>query len=125
MTGEHKKLQHTFSYRGSRVVVIDDKSKLLITHVGEVVFCLEDNNKELTLESVYHIPGMKKILLLVSQLASTGHYVLFGPDDVKIFKEFETPSKPILKGRRSDSFYVMSLETSYVEKIKRNQNLSL
>ena len=91
MTGEHEKLQGSVRNGGSKVVVIADNSKLPIAHVGEVVFCLEDNNKHLTLENVYHVLGMKKNLLSVSQLASTGHYMLFGPDNVKIFKEFETP----------------------------------
>lgn len=112
MTGEHEKLQESRNYEGSKVVVIADNSKLSIAHIGNVVFCPEDNNRELKLEGVYHVPGMKKNLLSVSQLASAGHYVLFGPDDVKIYKEFVTPSKPILKGRRSDSIYVMSAETA-------------
>lgn len=119
MTGEHEKLQDSINYGGSRGVVIADNSKLSIAHVGNVVFRPEDNNKELRLESVYHVLGMKKNLLSVSQLASSGHYVLFGPNDVKIFKEFETRSKPILKGRRADSIFVMSAETAYVEKTKK------
>lgn len=66
MKREHEKLQNSVNYGGSRVVVITDNSKLPIAYVGEVVFCLEDNNNKLTLKSVYHVPGMKKNLLSVS-----------------------------------------------------------
>ncbi|KAI3513963.1 hypothetical protein L1887_12232 [Cichorium endivia] len=125
MTGEHKKLKDPVSYGGSRVVVIADNSRLKIANVGDVVFRPENNSEELKLEHVYHVPGMKKNLLSVSQLASAGHYVLFGPEDVKVFTEFESPSQPILKGCRADSIYVMSAETAYVEKTKRNQNVDL
>lgn len=101
MTGEETKLQDPIKYEGSRVVVIADNSKLPIAHIGDVVFSPEDSKKDLILQDVYHVPGMKKNLLSVSQIASLGHYVLFGPNDVKIYKQVETSSTPLLQGRRS------------------------
>lgn len=121
MTGEKKRLQDPVKYEGSRVVVIADNSKLPIAHIGDVVFSPEDIKKELMLPGVYHVPGMKKNLLFVTQLASAGHYVVFGPNDVKVYDKFETKSIPVLNGHRSESIYVMSAETAYVEKTKKNQ----
>lgn len=98
MTGEKKRLQDPVKYEGSRVVVIADNSKLPIVHIGDVVFSLKESNHELALPGVYHIPGMRNNLLSVSQLASAGHHGVFGPNDVKIYEKFETPSVPVLKG---------------------------
>nr|KAJ0210601.1 hypothetical protein LSAT_V11C400160610 [Lactuca sativa] len=125
MTRDKNIIQNPVKYGGSRVVVIVDNSKLKIAHVGDVQFHPEESKEEMMLQSVYHVPGMKKNLLSVSQLTSAGHYVLFGPNDVKVYKEFETPSYPIAKGRRSESIYVMSAETAYVDKTKKNQNVDL
>lgn len=125
MTGEKEIIQNPVKYGGSRVVVIADNSKLQIAHIGDVRFYQEVNKKEMVLQSVYHVPGMKKNLLSVSQLTIAGHYVLFGPDDVKVYKKFETSSHPIAQGFRSDSIYVMSVETTFVDKTKKNQNVDL
>lgn len=51
--------------------------------------------------------------------------MLFGLNDVKMYKEFETPSHPIAKGRKSESIYVISDETMYVDKTNRNKNMDL
>ncbi|KAE8689992.1 tir-nbs resistance protein [Hibiscus syriacus] len=64
-----------------------DNSRLPITHIGKTIvldiILTRCNSK------MYHVPGMKKNLLSVAQLTSSGHYVLFGPQDVKD-KENET-----------------------------------
>lgn len=124
MTGEKEIIQELVNYEGSRVVVTVDNSKLLITHVRSVILCPEDNRKELKLKNVYHAPGMKKNLLSVSQLTSTGHYVLFGPDDVKVFTQFQTHSKPVAQGRRLESIYVMSAETALTKQRRTRMLIS-
>ncbi|GJT72788.1 hypothetical protein Tco_1032074 [Tanacetum coccineum] len=37
----------------------------------------------------FHVPGMKKNFMLVAQLTSSGQYVLFGLQDVKIYRNFK------------------------------------
>ena len=59
---------------------------------------------------------MKKNLLSIAQLTSFGHYVLFGPQDVKIYVNLKISEKPLIEGQKSKSIYVMSVETTYVDK---------
>ncbi|KAJ0434593.1 putative RNA-directed DNA polymerase [Helianthus annuus] len=74
---------------------------------------------------VFHVPGMKKNLFSVPQVTSTGKYVVFGPDDVRIYEKFETPSVPVLQGKQNDTVYVLSAESAYVDKTKQNQTADL
>ncbi|KAJ0778941.1 putative RNA-directed DNA polymerase [Helianthus annuus] len=77
------------------------------------------------MQEVFHVPGVKKNLFSVSQITSTGKYVLFGPNDVLIFDKFETSSIPILQGKRTDTVYVLLAESAYVDKTKANQTAEL
>nr|GEW88169.1 hypothetical protein [Tanacetum cinerariifolium] len=54
-----------------------------------------------------------------------GKYVLFGPEEVYVFKEFQTLSVLILKGHKNESVYVLSAEHAFVEKTKDTQNADL
>ncbi|KAH0722644.1 hypothetical protein KY290_005298 [Solanum tuberosum] len=75
MTGDKKKLQNLSNYKGSHEVVTADDTKLSITHIS-----------------------MKKNLLSVDQLTSSGHYVLFGPQDVRIYHDLEVKEESVMKG---------------------------
>jgi len=55
----------------------------------------------------------------VAQLTSSGHYVLFGPQDVKVYRDLK------IKGQKLESVYVMSSETAYVDKTRRNEMTDL
>lgn len=68
---------------------------------------------------------MKKNLLYASQLTTTCNYMLFGPNDVKVFKNFYTSSKCVAQGHRLESIYVIFVEIAYVNKMKKNQNVDL
>ncbi|KAG6480986.1 hypothetical protein ZIOFF_057577 [Zingiber officinale] len=83
MTGDKEKLQNLSQYKGARMVVTADNSRLPIAHVGKTVITPRYNSNQVPLQDVYHVPGMKKNLLSVAQLTSSGHYVLFGPENVK------------------------------------------
>lgn len=72
-----------------------------------------------------HVPGMKKNLLSVSQLTKSGNYVVFGPDDVKVYRHLEPCDPPILEGRKLESVYVMSAQTAYVDKTRKNETPDL
>ncbi|KAA8549679.1 hypothetical protein F0562_001303 [Nyssa sinensis] len=75
MTGDKEKLHDFSEYKGRRVVVTVNNSKLPIAHIG-----------------------MKKNLLSVAQLTSSGHFVLFGPQDVKFYRDLEIIEEPVMKG---------------------------
>ena len=44
-------------------------------------------NNEVQLSDVYHVPGLKKNLIYVLQITSSGKYLLFGPNSVKILND--------------------------------------
>ncbi|GMI95080.1 hypothetical protein HRI_003177300 [Hibiscus trionum] len=114
MIGDKEKLQNLSEYKGSRVVVTTNNSKLTIAHVGNIVVSPQNNDIEMPLQNVYHVLGMKKKIFLVEQLTSSGHVVLFGPQDVKVYHNLDNKEELVMKGRRLESIYVMSVETAYV-----------
>ncbi|KAM2723556.1 hypothetical protein EV1_026500 [Malus domestica] len=125
MTGDKQKLQNLSEYKGSRVVVTADNSRLPIAHIGKTIVTPRYNSNQVPLQDVYHVPGMKKNLLSVAQLTSSGHYVLFGPRDVKVYRDLKISEKPTMEGRRLESVYVMSAESAYVDKTRKNETVDL
>ncbi|KAH7864697.1 hypothetical protein Vadar_032733 [Vaccinium darrowii] len=125
MTGDKKKLSNLFAYKGDRVVVTANNSRLPITHIGKTVINPRFSPSEVKLQDVYHVPGMKKNLLSVSQLTSSGNYVVFGPKDVKVYQSLKPVGTPIMEGRRLESIYVMSAESAYVDKTRKNETADL
>ena len=91
MTSDKEKLHDMTEYKGCRVVITANKSRLRIAHIGSTDLAPRYNHQKVALQDVYYafqdvyyIPSMKKNLLSVSQLTSSGHYTLFGPQDVKV-----------------------------------------
>lgn len=125
MTDDKEKLQNLFEYKENRIVVTANNSKLPIASIGCTVVPSQYSDGIVQLQSVYHVPGMKKNLLSVSQLTSTGHFVLFSPHDVKVCRNLEIMEKPVMKGRRVESVYVTSAENAYVDKTRRNETADL
>ncbi|KAK1413456.1 hypothetical protein QVD17_35229 [Tagetes erecta] len=125
MTGEKEKLGNLKRYDGNHVVVIADGSRHQIANTGDVRFPTGKDQKEFIMKDVFHVPGMKKNLFSVPQVTATGRYVLFGPEDVRVFEKFETTSVPVLTGKRNDTVYVLSAESAYVNKAKTNQTAEL
>ncbi|KAE8705491.1 PLAC8 family protein [Hibiscus syriacus] len=111
MKGDKQKLQNISEYKGSRVVVIVDNSRLLITHIGKMIVTPRYNSNQVQLQDVYQVPGMKKNLIFVAQLTSSDHYVLFGPQDVKVYHDLKISETPTIEGRRLESIYVMLAES--------------
>lgn len=68
---------------------------------------------------------MKKFFFSVSQLTSSGNFVLFGPKDVKVYQGLEISAELILTGKILESIYVMSTETAFVDKTGRNETVDL
>ena len=77
------------------------------------------------LQDVYHVPGMKKNLLSVAQLTSSGHYVLFFSQDVKVYRDLKISETPTMEGRRLELVYVMSAESAYVDRTRKNETADL
>ncbi|KAG5598611.1 hypothetical protein H5410_029981 [Solanum commersonii] len=125
MTGDKEKLQNLTKYKGSREVVTADDTKLPIAHIGKAVVSPNSSVDLMLLQNVYHVPGMKKNLLSVAQLTSTGHFILFGPQDVRIYHDLEIKKEPVMKGQRLNSVYVMSAETAYIDRTRKNETADL
>ncbi|KAE8699425.1 hypothetical protein F3Y22_tig00110578pilonHSYRG00054 [Hibiscus syriacus] len=119
------KLQNLSEYNGGRVVVTADNSRLPITHIGKTIVTPRYNTNQVQLQDVYHVPGMKKKLLSVAQLTSSGHYVLLGPQDVKVYRDVKISETPTMEGRRLESIYVMSAESAYVDMTRKNETSDL
>jgi len=125
MTGDRQKLQNCSEYKGNRVVVTADNSRLPIAHIGKAIVTPRYSPNQVPLQDVYHVPGMKKNLLSVAQLTSSGHYVWFGPQNVKVFRDLKIFEKPTMEGRRLESVYVMSAESAYIDETRRNETADL
>jgi len=125
MTGDKKKLQNLFEYKGSREVVTADDTKLPMAHISKTIVSRNSCADLMLLQNVYHVPGMKKNLLSVDQLTSSGHYVLFGPQDIRIYHNLEVKEESVMKGQRLNSMYVMSAETAYIDKTRKNETADL
>ena len=92
------------------------------THIGETIIThRSSNDKQVPLKKVYHVPRVKKNLLLVTQLADEGYWLLFGPKDVKVYKEVIVIGTPTMEAKRMDSVYVMSAESYYMDKTRKNE----
>ena len=107
------------------MVLTTDNSRFPITHVGKKVILPHCGDNQVHLQNVYYVPGMKKNLLSVSQITKSGRYVVFGPEDVKIYDKLKIIREPMLKGRHLESIYVMSAESAYVEKTRKNETVDL
>jgi hypothetical protein len=125
MTGDKHKLQNLSEYKGGRVVVTADNSRLPIAHIGKTIVTPRYNSNQVPLQDVYHVPGMKKNLLSVAQLTLSGHYVLFGSQDVKVYRDLKISETPVMEGQRLESVYVMSAESAYVDKTRKNETMDL
>lgn len=107
------------------MVVIADNLKLPIAHIGSTIVSPHSSDDEIPLQNVYYVPGMKKNLLSGAQLTSSGLFVLFGPRDVKVYRDLEIIEEPVMKGQRIESVYVLSTLTADVDKTRRNETADL
>lgn len=125
MTKDKSKFSSLGKYKGSKVVVMANNVHLPITHVGEATCIPRFSEKEAQLQLVFHVPGMKKNLLSVSQLTSSCNFVVFGPDDVRVYQSIKMSKKPIMTGCKLDFVYVMSTESTYIKKARRSETADL
>ncbi|KAL3510569.1 hypothetical protein ACH5RR_029970 [Cinchona calisaya] len=125
MTGDKEKLHSTTKYKGGRVVVTADNTKLPIKHIGDTVIMPCVNSHPVQLQHVMHVYSMKKNLLFVSQLTAPRNYVLFSPHNVKVYWDIKIVGMPIMEGERVESIHVLSAESAYIEKTRKNDTINL
>lgn len=93
---------------------------------GVVIIGGKEEDDSITLNSVFHVPGVKKNLLSVANIVDSGNYVLFGPVDVKFLRNIKELKADVLHtGKRIDDLFVLSASSSYVNKMSTNENISL
>ncbi|KAF2320630.1 hypothetical protein GH714_029268 [Hevea brasiliensis] len=69
-------------HKEERVIVIANNLAYLVAK-GVVKISMDDKSM-VKLNDVFHVPGLKRNLVSVSQITNSGKYVLFGPKDVKV-----------------------------------------
>lgn len=68
---------------------------------------------------------MQKLLFFVSKLTNFCNYVLFEPNDVKIYQHLQVTSTPIIQWRILESIYVILAQRIYLEKKSSNETYAL
>ena len=112
-------------YKGDRVVVTTNDSKMLITHISSSLIAPWFSTHYVQLQNVLQLPGMKKNLLSVSQVTSLGNYIVFGPNEVKVYRILKITSSLLIEGRQLESVYVMLAQVAYIDKTRNNEMTDL
>jgi len=77
----------------------------------------------ITLNSVFHVPGMKKNIFSIVNVVEDVTFVLFGRHDVKFLRNFKVlKSDAFHTGKRVNDLFVFSASGSYIEKKKSNSD---
>ncbi|KAJ0040751.1 hypothetical protein Pint_27243 [Pistacia integerrima] len=119
VTGNDTLFSEMRQHHGERVIVTVDNSTYPIAKEGVVTIDVADDTRtsSVKLNDVYHVPGLKKNLVSVSQITDSGKYVLFGPNDVKVLDNVKDISADvILTGEKRASLFVLSAGEAYVKK---------
>ncbi|ERN13204.1 hypothetical protein AMTR_s00040p00220470 [Amborella trichopoda] len=98
MTGDNGKFLNLTEYKGGKIMVTANNTKLPITHVRKAICMPQLSIREAQLQDVYHVPGMKKNLLSVSQLIEISDFFVFGPDEIKAYRSKKFPDLLIMEG---------------------------
>ncbi|GKU96119.1 hypothetical protein SLEP1_g9388 [Rubroshorea leprosula] len=125
VTGDASKFSSLHLHKGKDAVITADNTVHSVEKEGTVILggCKENS---ITLTNVYHVPGMTKNLFSVTNAVDSGNYVLFGPNDVKFLRNIEELKADVVHvGKRTDDVYVLSISTSFVEKLSGHDNASI
>jgi hypothetical protein len=80
------------------VVVRINSLRLQISHISETIITPHYKSSQVHLQYVYHVLGIKKKLLSIAQLTSIGYYILFGPSDVKVYRNLKILERTNYRG---------------------------
>jgi len=125
LTGDQSKFSSLQEYNGNEAIVTADNTVHQVENEGTIVI---NGNQEdsITLNSVFHVPGMKKNLFSVANVVDAGNFVLFGPRDVKFLRNIkELKADVVHTGKRVKNLFVLSAFDSYIEKMSNNDNSHL
>lgn len=106
------------------MVMMANNSRLPIAYIGKTNVVPRYGSKQVPLENVYHVLGTKKTLLLVAQLTFSSYYVFLEPCDFKVYHDLIS-STPTMEGWSLESVYVMAPESSYIDKMWKNEIANL
>jgi len=125
LTGDQSKFSSLKEYNGNEAIVTADNTVHQVENEGIIVI----NGKQedsITLNNVFHVPGMKKNLFSVANVVDAGNFVLFGPRDVKLLWNIkELKADVVHTGKRVKNLFVLSASDSYIEKMSNNDNSHL
>jgi len=125
LTGDQSKFSSLKEYNRNEVIVTADNTIHQVENEGTIVI----NGKQedfITLNSVFHVPSMKKNLFSVANAVDDGNFVLFGPRDVKFLRNVkELKADVVHTGTRVKNLFVLSASDSYIEKMNNNDNSHL
>ncbi|KAG6468161.1 hypothetical protein ZIOFF_072732 [Zingiber officinale] len=125
LTGDESTFSCSQLHDSGKGIITADNTIYKIQKEGTVVI---DNNhgESITLNSVYHVPGIQKNLFSVANAVDAGNFVLFGPRDVKFLRNVkEIKADVVHTGTRVNDLFVLSASNSYIEKMSSNDNSSL
>lgn len=93
-------------YKGSQMFVIVENTRLPIKCIRDTVNIARRNPNRVELHNiVIDVEGKKKNLLSVSQLTAANNYLIFGPNDIKVYRDVKKIGTPILEGEKQDFVY--------------------
>ena len=125
LTGDESKFSDFHKYNGRDVIVTADNTVHHVEKEGTVVINEKQENS-ITLNSVFHVPGMRKKLFSVANALDAGSYLLFGPHDVKFLQNIKELKVDVIHtGKRVNDLYVLSASNSYIEKMSGNDTAYL
>ncbi|KAF2287872.1 hypothetical protein GH714_003053 [Hevea brasiliensis] len=118
-------LSEVRQHKGERVIVTTDNSAYPVAKEGVVKIGMDDKSM-VKLNDIFHVPGLKRNLVSVSQITNSGKYILFGPKDVKVLNNVKTISADVVtSGERKGSLFVMSAGEAYVKKTSQTENAAI
>ncbi|KAG6385352.1 hypothetical protein SASPL_154185 [Salvia splendens] len=115
-------------HHGERLVVTADNSTHPVAKEGDVTIDVVGNPtaKSVKLHDVYHVPGLKRNLVSVTQITDSGKFVLFGPNDVRVLDNVKNISADVtFIGEKRGSLFVMSTGEAYVKKTSQTDNTTI
>ncbi|KAK3039235.1 hypothetical protein RJ639_027939 [Escallonia herrerae] len=127
VTGKSELVSNIHKHNGDRLIITADNSVHPVVNEGTAN--INDHgsmDSGVVLKDVYHVPGLKKNLVSVSQITDSGKYVLFGPKDVMVLDNLKNVEADILLvGEKKESLFVMSAGEAYVEKTSKNDRAAI
>nr|DAD20269.1 TPA_asm: hypothetical protein HUJ06_021732 [Nelumbo nucifera] len=124
VTGNDSLFLELHQHNGEQVIVTADNSTYPVVQEGVVK--IGADNASIQLNDVYHVPGLKKNLVSVSQITDFGKYVLFGPNDVKVLDNVKNiGADVVLSGEKKGYLFVMSVGEAYVKKTSQANSVAI